>query len=803
MANPAKRIAVLFEPNESLRVDYAEALGRAGWQYEIVSSLREAAEREYGAAVRVVFLERETDEGSLLKCVGQIRRRHAGLPIVLKVDEVDEKVLVRWMRAGLRDVLRKPVEAAALVACAEHWGAPAEGGGAQEAAKDQPAATQVLSKAIQALVEVLEAKDKFFVGYTKAVMELSDRLAAALSLPEKLRQTLRLAALLHDIGRVGLRDEVVNKQGRLTAEEQAHIASHVVIGEQILVHLFSDKEILSLVRHHHEWYNGKGYPEGLSGEAIPLGARILAVADACVAMTQDRPHRARKSDKEALREICAQTGAQFCPQVVAALMGVMGLKPPAPAAEATAPSTAKNQTADKTPPVAEDDAADAPAEGKQVNSKDVLRRIKRVMDLRALPSVVTEVLAMTNQKDANLDELAAKIKCDHALTTKLLRLANSALYGSRTKVESIERAVVRTGIHRLRQVVLGVGVIDQWRAVDESSQFSLEAFWRHSVASAILASRLAAGAEGLDEQSAFTVGLLHDIGQLVLLEALRGDYSPVLGKARAEKLFLPAAEQAALGIDHASVMQTVGRDWGLPEHMIEVLASHHQPWQDIQKMEGPSLRLLLCVRLGSSLSHALGLGDGGLGAIEAVPEALGHFLGINKPVLNEALPVIRQQVSDLAQAYGLAPKAEEEATPQRKPPQRRGYYVCPARSALDPLPHFLGFEQADFETAGELKKWKAEADRAWCLIHVATPAFAKTVIGELQDVSGDAEQARRNLLLLLPTSSQEALQQLLSSAGIPCLIEPWNVGALREALQRMRSPAAQEPEPQLAAAKAE
>jgi len=178
-----------------------------------------------------------------------------------------------------------------------------------------------------------------------------------------------------------------------------------------------------------------------------------------------------------------------------------------------------------------------------------------------------------------------------------------------------------------------------------------------------------------------------------------------------------------------------------------------------------------------------------------VPETLLQFLNVDAPAVGKFISTIRQQVADLAQAYGLP--AQEPAvagTPERRPPQRCGHYICRTGAGLDSLAYFLDAEGAECQAGSDLKAWKAEADETWCWVNVTTPAFAKEVLAELQAVSGDAEQARRNLLLLLPAGVQDPLRRLLSEAKIAFLVEPWCISTLRETLGRMRSIAGGEPE---------
>ncbi|HEX5910710.1 MAG TPA: HD domain-containing phosphohydrolase, partial [Thermoleophilaceae bacterium] len=139
---------------------------------------------------------------------------------------------------------------------------------------------------------------------------------------EELR-TLRFAAIFHDIGKVSVRDDVLAKRGPLTSAERTEIEGHTVVGEQILSSVDFLSEVLPLVRHEHERWDGGGYPDGLAGEAIPLGSRIVLACDAYDAMTSDRPYRAAMTDAQARSELLAGAGTQFDERVVAALLQVL------------------------------------------------------------------------------------------------------------------------------------------------------------------------------------------------------------------------------------------------------------------------------------------------------------------------------------------------------------------------------------------------------------------------------------------------------------------------------------------------
>jgi putative nucleotidyltransferase with HDIG domain len=174
---------------------------------------------------------------------------------------------------------------------------------------------------VEVLVMALEAKDPFTHGHSLKVAHYARQTALAMGLSALQSETIYRAGLLHDIGKIGMQDRLLNRIGRLTASEMDTIRLHPVIGASILTPLTSLQDLVLLVRHHHERYDGSGYPDGLGGEAIPLGARILSACDAFDCMISGRPNLAPMVLEQALTQLEVGAGGQFDPQVVAALVG--------------------------------------------------------------------------------------------------------------------------------------------------------------------------------------------------------------------------------------------------------------------------------------------------------------------------------------------------------------------------------------------------------------------------------------------------------------------------------------------------
>ena len=171
---------------------------------------------------------------------------------------------------------------------------------------------------VYTLAETIEKRDPYTGNHTKRVMEYSLALGRTLGLPEVDMARLRLGAVLHDIGKIGVRDNVLLKESALTDEEFEQIKMHPVYGEEIIGRISQLESAIPGVRHHHEKFNGRGYPDGLSGENIDITARIIAVADSFDAMTSNRPYRNGLSIEVAFEELRKYSGSQFDPEIVEA-----------------------------------------------------------------------------------------------------------------------------------------------------------------------------------------------------------------------------------------------------------------------------------------------------------------------------------------------------------------------------------------------------------------------------------------------------------------------------------------------------
>jgi putative nucleotidyltransferase with HDIG domain len=182
---------------------------------------------------------------------------------------------------------------------------------------------ELFVESISALANAIDARDPYTRGHSQRVTEYSVRIARKMGLPEQEVDYIQYAALLHDIGKINIRDDILHKPGKLTDDEFLEMQKHPVYGARIMEPVKRFKSILPSMFHHHEKFEGKGYPEHLKGNEIPLAARIITVGDSFDAMTSDRPYRKGFSCEKAVEELERNSGTQFDPQIVEVFVKIL------------------------------------------------------------------------------------------------------------------------------------------------------------------------------------------------------------------------------------------------------------------------------------------------------------------------------------------------------------------------------------------------------------------------------------------------------------------------------------------------
>jgi putative nucleotidyltransferase with HDIG domain len=207
--------------------------------------------------------------------------------------------------------------------------------------------------------------------------------------------------------------------------------------------------------------------------------------------------------------------------------------------------------------------------------KNAADLIDGIDELPPLPAVAARVMGMADDDRTSALDLAQVLSTDQALTAKLIRISNSAYYGFARRVSTVREAVLVLGFKQVRQVAVGASIMNTFGGPRRDETFDLDLFWGHSVAVAVAAETLAKKTRSAKPEDAFTAGILHDIGRLVLRKAFPAEFSEAVRKARSGQMSLHAAEVRCTGFAHDDVGQALGERWKFPGHLIDCVGGHH------------------------------------------------------------------------------------------------------------------------------------------------------------------------------------------------------------------------------------
>ncbi|MBN1931268.1 MAG: response regulator [Desulfobacterales bacterium] len=239
----------------------------------------------------------------------------SSIPFIVMSSNQDRNNMKNMLKIGAETYITKPFNIDHLILLVEKFLFDQYRSLLKEKQRLDAERNLILSS-ITSLVSALEARDAYTKGHSECVAEILSGMAKHMRLDKVEIERLNIGGRLHDIGKIGIRDSILLKTGKLTAEEFDHIKQHPVIGANILKSIDSLADIVSIVLCHHERFDGKGYPSGLKGEKIPLKARMTAVADTYNALTTDRPYRKGMPHDKAIAIIESASGTQLCPECV-------------------------------------------------------------------------------------------------------------------------------------------------------------------------------------------------------------------------------------------------------------------------------------------------------------------------------------------------------------------------------------------------------------------------------------------------------------------------------------------------------
>lgn len=383
---------------------------------------------------------------------------------------------------------------------------------------------------VRAIADTLEAKDRYVYGHARRVSGYATAIGRRMRLGVYELEQLGLAALLHDVGKISTPDSILLKPATLTEEERGIVRMHSERGARLLNAVPEMEEVAAAVRHHHENYDGTGYPEGLAGEQIPLASRIIHVADAYDAMTSPRPFRDALDHARAVRALTNGAGTQFDPEVVRAFCGLEALAQ-------IRDSIARGDFGSRFLPFARPHA------------------------LRVLP----------------FEELVRVVEREPALAAAVLRAANAGLRVEEATA-NLYTACSRLSLDTLRSII---GKGEAGKRPNPEAEMMRSHSRRCAAAAMLLAERTGA----LDPDEAYTAGLVHDLGEALLRSLFPEEAESITWLGHP---FAVEKEVAEFGVDHAQVGQWILDACNVPAAQTFAVQAHH----DIDHVNDPAALLL-------------------------------------------------------------------------------------------------------------------------------------------------------------------------------------------------------------------
>ncbi|MCF6148588.1 MAG: response regulator [Candidatus Kuenenia sp.] len=305
---------------ESLRIIFLDT-----YEVHLAANIEEATRFLKKINIDIVFLDIKMAHENGLDFLKTIKAAYPTIPVVIITAFPSSQTAITALRNGAFDYIIKPFDYSEILATTKR----ALNQRANDADKEsmiyslRKAVHQNFFSTTEALLHAIDAKDSYTAGHSKRVSFLIAFISERLGMNTLQIETLRYGAFLHDIGKIGISDYVLTKPGPLTDEEFEMIKRHPDIGYKILEPINFLKDSLSIVRHHHEWYSGNGYPDGLKGDEIPFEAMILSVVDAYDALTTDRQYRKKYSHKKALEIISSKINVQYAPTITEKILNII------------------------------------------------------------------------------------------------------------------------------------------------------------------------------------------------------------------------------------------------------------------------------------------------------------------------------------------------------------------------------------------------------------------------------------------------------------------------------------------------
>ena len=423
------------------------------------------------------------------------------------------------------------------------------------------------------LAALIEEKDPFLRKHSERVANNSANFCEKYKIFEgDESESVYFAGLLHDIGIIAVPSEILQKSDPLNEEEMILIKKHPVRGEKILANLSCLKEILPLVRHHHEATDGSGYPDGLKKHDIPIGARILGLFNYFDSLIFPRDPQRALNLEDALEDIKSNSGRLFDEYLIGSFVEFI--------------ESNSGQSEDY---LLKKEAASM----KKIFTKIIQKFSAGELKPPVMPQIVRDVQAVIKREVSSADELSEVIKRDPVISLRLISIANSPIYRGVQEIRDVRSAIPRLGLKETLNIIIAINNKSLYQTNKIQYKILMDKMWVHALASAYGA-ELIAKHLNLDElEEYFLMGLTHDIGKIILLKA----FSEV---SKSKSLSFDAVN-ANIQEAHIGLGSMLLKRWGFDQRFVNVI-SHHED----KEFSPETAKEILVVNLANMLTSKIG-----------------------------------------------------------------------------------------------------------------------------------------------------------------------------------------------------
>ncbi len=623
--------------------------------------------------IRIIFIDIIDQVDEKLQLIKEIKERNSGIGVVVITSAISDKNVIKAFSLGANNFIIKPSdwERLPLVVSStlEHLERDLQTRGYIQNLERQLDTTtitldhstdiveQIFIDNIKSFIALLEIRDVNTGRHCKRVATFCTAVSEKYDIKDRVKREIEIGALLHDIGKIGLPDTILSKTSNyfayqdLSNSERIKYETHPIIGQEAVDMVSMLSNVGLYIRHHHERFDGTGYPDKLEGFYIPLGARIIGLVDAYEKIIfRAIKYKQEEAEKIFLNYLRKQQGKIFDPEASEKLIEFLAefkkkeysrdkkisIKDVVPGMilardvytiggmlvisqyEKISENDGERlkQFVDnsmipekifiyessqiiKKPSKKKKIAATATAKTTSVPvSENVYDAIDAVKDLSTLPEIHSSVMKYMTDAKSTKSDFADILKRDPVIVLKILRIANSPFFGGKHDVTSVEKAASLIGYKEIRNIVASLTVINENNHEDDI--FNRVDFWKHMVGTAIICRFIAKHIDVKFIDEYFTAGLLHDIGKLVFDQLFPEKFHKVLQLAREESIFYRKAERSVFEYTHEEVGEYILNKWNIPDVIKDAVRNHHSPMDS--KVDSI---LVSTVHLSNIIAHIL------------------------------------------------------------------------------------------------------------------------------------------------------------------------------------------------------